>query len=479
MNMKPPIFCLSLLLLFCGALPAQQKWDLKRSVDYALTNNISIKQQDVQARFSKLTYNQSRLSRYPYLNFGNNFGLSTGRSVDRTTNQFTTETVFYTGFSLQTNVDLFSFFTKQNTIAANNYNLQAAEASVDKLKNDVALNVAGAYLQVLLNREQLEISRVQLKQTEAQLTNTQKLVQAGAVPELAAAELEAQLARDSSNVVTAKGAEAQSLLFLKALLSLDAGAPFDIVTPPIETIPVEPLSELQLESVYGLALKNLPQQRVNSLLLKGAQKNVDAAKGALYPSLSVGANLQTNYSNSKNQAEFLNFTNGGLKPVGIVHGTTDTVFAPVLNPNYRLYSDPLGRQFVNNFGNSIGFSINVPIFNGGAARTAWQRAKLNVQTYELQQDLDNLTLKQDIYRAYTDAVTSLEKFNAATKGVETSQKASDFSEKRYNIGLLNTLELLTTQSNLFRARLERVAAQFDYVFKMKVLEFYKGQGLRL
>ncbi len=475
--MKRPIACLLFSIMGLSAF-SQEKWDLKRAIDYAVLNNISVKQQDIQARYAALTYNQSKLSQYPSLNFGSNIGLNTGRNIDRTTNQFTTETTLYNSFNLQTNVDVFNFFSKKNAIAANKLDMEASMANVDRTRNDIALNVAGTYLQILLNREQIEISRVQMQQTAAQLANTRKLVQAGSVPELNAVQLEAQLAQDSSNVVSAKGAEAQSLLLLKALLSLDAGTPFDITTPPVETIPIDPISELQPELVYQSALQNLPQQKVNDLRIKAAQKNAESAKGAMYPSFSLGASLQTNYSNFKNQAR-----QTGAVPVtdtiGKVFGSNDPVVRTVFVPSYQFYSDRYGSQFLNNFGNGIGLNISVPIFNGGAARTAWRRAKLNIQTYEYQQQQDNLTLKQDIYKAYTDAITSLEKFNAASKTVLASERAFDFAGKRYGIGLLSTIELTTTQTNLFSARLQRSLAQYDFVFKMKVLEFYKGQGLRL
>ncbi len=451
---------------------------MKKAVEYALENNISVKQQDVQARLAELTYKQSKLSQYPSLNYSTNLGLNTGRNIDRTTNQFTTESTFFNSFGLQTNVDLFNFFSKKNSIAANRYDLEASLASIDKSKNDIALNVAGAYLQILLNREQIEISRVQVQQTAAQLANTRKLVQAGSVPELNAAQLEAQLAQDSSNVVSAKGAAAQSMLLLKALLSLDAGTAFDIETPPVAAIPVEPISELQPELVYQSALQNLPQQKVNELRLKSAQKNADAAKGGMYPSVSLGANLQTNYSNFQNQARQTG-SKSFTDTIGKVFGTNDPVVRTVFVPSYQFYSDAYGKQVRNNFGNGIGLNISVPIFNGGAARTNWQRAKLNIKTYELQTEQDNLTLKQDIYKAYTDVITSLEKFNAASKTVEATEKAFDFANKRYGIGLLSTIELLTTQTNLFSARLQRSLAQYDYVFKLKVLEFYKGRGIRL
>jgi outer membrane protein len=476
---KVQYICLLFLLLASHVLVAQEKWSLRKSVDYALANNISIKQQDVQARLQRLTYEQSKLALYPTLNFGNSIGLNTGRSIDRTTNLYTTQSIFFTGFSLQTNVDVFNFGSKRRTLEANRYASQAALASIEKLKDDVALNVAGAYLQALLNKQQIEISKIQVQQSSAQLSNTRKLVQAGSLPELNAAQLESQLAQDSANLITAIGNEAKALLGLKALLNLDAGVTFDIEAPPVELIPIEPLASLQPEAVYALALKNLPQQRVNDLLLLSAIRNVDAAKGAMYPSVSFSGSIQTNYSNAKNNPRLLGTSVNGFNPIGIVKGSLDTVIAPNIVPSYRFYAAPFGAQFTDNTSNGIGLNISVPIFNGGAARTGWKRAKLNVETYELQKQQDNLTLKQDIYSAYTDATTSLQTFNAATKTVEATQKAFDFGQKRYDAGLLNTIDLITTQNNLFNARLQRLLAQFDYVFKMKVLEFYKGQGLKL
>ncbi|HWJ25760.1 MAG TPA: TolC family protein, partial [Flavisolibacter sp.] len=309
--MKRPILCLALFLLAGSLVKAQEQWDLRKCVEYALTNNISIKQQDIQARITALTYKQSRLSQFPNLNFSSNLGLNTGRSIDRTTNLFTTQSILYNTFGIQSSVDLFNFGSKQNIIAANKFDAQASLASVDKLRDDISLNVAGAYLQVLLNREQVNITKVQMQQTAAQLSNTQKQVNAGAVPELNATQLEAQLATDSANVASAKGAEVQSLLNLKALLNIDAGTPFDIATPPVDRIPLEPIAELQPEPVYQLALQNLPQQRVNQLRLLAAQKNADAAKGAVYPSLSAGFSLQTNYSNAKNNFNILRYNTVG------------------------------------------------------------------------------------------------------------------------------------------------------------------------
>ena len=476
--MKKGISCL-IFLVFSLYSMAQEKWDLRQCVEYALSHNISIKRQDINERFSKLTYEQNKLGKYPDLNFGSNLGLSTGRSIDRTTNQFTNETIFYNTFSLQSGVDVFNFFSKKNTIESSRFELEASKALGEKVKNDIALTVALNYLQVLLAREQANIARLQMQRTESQLENTRKLVKAGSLPELNAAQLEAQLAQDSSNVVTAKSNEQLALYNLKAVLALDVDVPFDIATPPVALIPVESLADLQPAAVYQTALQNLPQQKFTANKLKAAEKNVAAAKGLMYPSVSASGALQTNYSNSKNRAELLGTSIIGSKPVGFVRPTNDTVFAWNVVPNYRFYATPYSNQLNDNLSKGIGLNISVPIFNGGRARTNWQKAKLTVEDFRLQQSADSLTLKQDIYKAYTDAVIAMEKFNATKKAVETAEKAYGYATRRFNAGLLSTLEYVTSQSNLFSARLAMTSAQFEYVFRLKLLEFYKGQGLKL
>ncbi len=472
--------CLLTFTAFIGlTATAQEKWDLRKCVDYALEHNITIKQQDIQAKIAELTLKQSRASQFPTLNLSSNLGINTGRNIDRTTNFFTTQSIWYNSFSLQSNVDLFNWFNKRNTIAGDKYSTEAANASVDKLKNDISLNIASAYLQILLSKEQINTSKLQIALTSSQLDNTRKLVNAGSLPELNLAELEAQLATDSSTLITAEGTETQSILLLKSLLQLDAGVAFDVDSPPVDMIPIEPIAELQPEAVYQLALKNLPQQQVSQFNLAAAKKYAEAAKALMYPSLSLGASLGSSYSSSKGGSRLLN-----PNPIGVDSSSRAFVFptgTKVVVPVYdiRRYTLPYNTQLSDNFGNSIGISLNVPIFNNRSARTNWQKQKLQVQNLTLQQDLNNMTLKQDIYKAYTDAITSLQKFNASAKRVSSAQKAYDFAQKRYDVGLLNTIDLLTNQNNLFRARIDRLSAQFDYVFKMKLLEFYRGQGLKL
>lgn len=465
-------------------IQAQENWSLQKCVQYALDNNISIKQNEIQAQITGITYQQSKLSQIPTANFSNNEGYRFGKSQNPSTGILENQNFFQVGFNLQSSVTIFNWYSKKNAILANEWLLQAAKASTDKLKNDIALTVANSYLQVLLAIDQQQIADVQVKLSISQLKIVNEQVKVGAVPELNLVELQAQLANDSANLISARGNVTQAKYVLKAYMNLDAATPFEIEEPAANQIPLEAIADLQPENVYALALANQPQQRVNDYNLKAAQKNSLAAKGALYPSIGAYGSLSTNYGyfRSPTYTQILH----GYAPSGLVVSDGNGGFIDVQKPlftnggkNGYITSDPLGTQFSNNFGQSIGISLSVPIFNGWQAKANYQKLKLNIKTLEYQISLDNQTLKQNIYQAYNAAVVAFEKFNSSQTQVDAAQKSYDFATKRYNIGMLSTLELLTDQNNLFRAKLQYVSNQFDYIFKMKVLEFYKGQGIRL
>ncbi|CAN5425068.1 TolC family protein [soil metagenome] len=468
----------------CVVSKSQEKWSLQRCVQYAVDSNLSIRQQEVQADLAGITYTQSRLSRLPNFNFNNNQGYRFGRSQNPSTGILESQNFFQIGMNLQSSVDIFNWFSKKNTILANEWSMLAAKAATEKLKNDIALTVANSYLQVLLAREQEEIAKVQIQQTDAQLDIVRKQVNAGALPELNAVELEAQLANDSANFISSKGNVQQAIYVLMAYMNLDASRPFEIEEPPAEKIPLEPLESLQPDLVYALALANLPQQRVNDYNLKAAHKNALAAKGSLYPSISAYGSLGTNYGYFRSPVYDQVLT--GYSSSGLVVSNGSGGFMDVQRPLFTqggrkgfITSDPLGTQFSNNFGQAFGISLSVPIFNAWQAKANYERSKLNIKSLEYQQQLDNATLKQDIYQAYNAAIVALEKFTSSAKSVDAAQRTYDFALKRFNVGMLGTFELVTDQNNLFRAKLQYVLNQFDYVFKMKVLEFYKGQGIKL
>lgn len=460
------------------AQPAIEKWDLRKCVEYALEHNISVRQADLEIRFAELDFKQSKLAQYPSANLSSNIGYSAGRNQDPTSFSLITTGYVFNNYSLQASVDLFNWFTKKNTIAVKDLNLKATAAGVEKAKNDIALNVAVAYLQILLAREQVNLALAKVIQTRSQLESTRKQVDAGKLPELNAANLESLVASDSSSLISAETAVQRSLLQLKALLNLDAGQPFDIITPSVQGIPIENLADLQPEAVYNLAISNMPQQKVDEWNLKAALKSVEVARGSMYPTISLFGSLGSAFNNKANEIKSITPVNSPFGTV-TVSGTPYQVY-PLSPFNAYTYGKiQYFDQLNQNFRQSIGLSVSVPILNGGILRTAWQRSKLSVKQVELTKEQNSFTLKQDIYTAYNDAVAAVQKFNADKKAVEASQKAYDFAIKRYELGLLSTYDLITTQTSLQQAKIQRLYSQYDFVFKMKLLEFYKGQGLKL
>jgi len=474
-----------LMAVLCMAVintSAQQKWDLKSIVECAMANNIGVKLSDVQAKIAAVNYKQNKLSQYPTLGFSGSAALNNGSNQDPTTFSRITQSYISTGLQLQSSADIFNFYSKRNTIQAYKWEEAASKANVDKIKNDIALTAANAYLQILLNKVQENIAAVQIQQTQAQLTNTRKQVDAGALPELNASQLEAQLALDSLNYITAKGNTELSVLTLKSYLNIDAAAPFEVDTPPVELIPVEPIADLQPDVVYKLALANQPLQHYDDYKLKAAEKFAAAARAAMYPTISAFGSLGSSYIAASTPGYIA--TPNGFIPNGskiTVGGQDYLVQVPsfIYTKSGKIKSDPFGTQLSDNFRQSIGLNISVPIFNGGSLRANYETGKLNISTYKLQKEQDDQKLKQDIYQAYNAAMIALEKFNTSKKSVEINEKNLNFANKRAEVGMLGTFDLITTQNNLLRSKLEYASNQFDYVFKIKVLEFYKGLGLKL
>lgn len=463
----------------------QKTWSLRECVEYAVEHNLSVKKSDIQVAISEINYRQSKLSQIPSLGFSNSEGLSFGKSQNPSTGILENQNYFSVGVNLQSSAQIFNFFSKKNSILANEWSLMSMKATAEKLRDDIALSVANAYLQVLLAIEQEKIAEVQVKQSLAQLDVVEKQVAAGVLPELNLAELQAQLANDSATLISAGGNIADAKFILKGWMNIGADEAFEIEEPPVEQIPVEPIGNLQPADVYAYALQNRPEQKINEYNLKSAKYTAKAAKGALYPSVSAFGSLSSNYGYFKSPVYEQIFS--GYRESGLVVPDGSGGYVSVQQPVFKtgtertgyMYAPSFGDQFNNNFGQQLGLSVQVPIFNGWSARASYKRAKLNIQTVEYENEEARKQLKQNIYQAYNQATVALEKFTSSTTAVTTAQKSYDYAKARHDVGMLTTFELITNQNNLFRAKLQYVVNQFDYVFKMKVLEFYKGMGVKL
>jgi len=436
-----------LFLIVCAGW-SQETWDLQKCVSYALEHNISVRQADVQARLSALQLKQSKAMRIPTLSFNSQAGENFGRFINPTTNTFSTNKTFSQTYSAQSGITLFNFFNVQNSIKSAKAQSDADKTDIDRAKSDVVLNVAAAYLQYLQSLEQVNIAKGQIDLTEKQLDLTKKQVAAGSVPELNAAQLESQLSTDSSTLITNQSTMEQNKLQLLALLDISADSSFEVSLPDVENIPVEPLSNMQPRDVYTVALGNQSQQKVDSLRILSAEYAAKSAKSQMYPTVQAFGSVNSNYANSYKD-----------------------IYGNVL---------PYGKQLFNaNLSEFLGISLNVPIFNNRQLRTAYEKAKENVASARLQQELNNQTLQQNVYKAYSNAKAGIEGYTANTKAEQYAQYAYDLAQKRYDIGMLSASDYLVAANNLYTAKVNRSAARYDYIFRLKVLEFYKYNHIRM
>jgi outer membrane protein len=343
-------------------------------------------------------------------------------------------------------------------------------------------------LQILSSIEQSEIAKIQIQQTKEQLNATKKRVEVGLLPEINLLELETQLANDSSSYISAISAVTQNKLTLKAVLNLDAAVAFDIQVQPVDQIKMQSFADLQPDYVFNIASQNLPSVKAANLRVKAANKNLLSAKAGFYPTLSFGYSLSSNFANQFKYISGYDLTGvstpNAASPYVTVNNSKYFVQSPVFSPvmstrDWGTVWNGWGNQVNNNFGQSLGFQLSIPIFNAGQSKIAYQQAKLNYRNANLQEENAQKKLKQDIYAAYTNAIVALNKLNASQKAVSSSEKAYAFATKRYELGLLGTIELLNNQNNYLKAKVNFKAAQYEYVFRVKLLEFYKGESLTL
>ncbi len=455
-------------------------WTLQETVRYALDNNLTIQQNELNERVAALTLQQSRLSQIPSINIGGGYGRSFGRSVDPTTNQFVRGSYDFISVSGSADVLLFGWFQRRNTIASNRFSLEAAKAELDQLKDDIALNVATGYLRALLAKEQIRVSEKQVELSEAQLSQTKAFVAAGRLPELNAAQLESQLATDSANLISSISNYNSAIIDLRALLNLDFTVPFGIEAPEVDVADQLNLLSLTPEMVYQEAARHFGRIRGNELRIEAANKRVAAARGALYPQFSLSAQFGTNWATT-----FTEIT--GVTPTGVEQAPA-YAFDSVTNTIYNIYQPtfsyttrriPLNTQLDNNFRQTVSLGVNIPVFNGFQAQTNLRQARIDRIANELNLQMAALTLKQDVYKAYNEALNAIQKYRAAERSVFAARRAYEFAERRYSLGLTNTVEYLTTQNNQFVTESNLLSSKYDLIFKLKVIDYYLGKEIKL
>ncbi|MGZ3864966.1 MAG: TolC family protein [Bacteroidia bacterium] len=462
---------LIILLSFLSTRAFAQSWGLQKCIDHALKNNLSIKQSELNSEMNKVTLTQSKANILPSLNAGANHTYNIGRTIDRYTNTFANSTVLSENFYAQTQITLWSGLTQYNNIKKNQYTYLAGVETLEQQKNDLALNVASAFLQVVYTTELLKVAQQQVNISKLQLERTQKLADAGSLAMSNVYDIKATLANDEYTYTTANNNYNLALLSLKQLLYLDTLNSFSIEKPEFD-LTASDLAAYNPQDIYQNALKTQHKIKSAEYTMLSAERNLSYARGRVSPSFNFTGTLGTGYSGLAKDVIGVNYTGNQIS--GFTSGN-DTVYTPVFNPITR--PTPWSTQFSNNVNKSIGFSLNIPIFNGLQNYASIKTAKLQVLNNKYGYDLARQQLYKTIAQAYADAQGSLNKYASAKTALEASQQSFTYAEQKFNAGALNSFDYNNSKNRVIKATADMLNSKYDFIFKLKVLDYYQGKPL--
>lgn len=422
---------------------AQEAWDIQRCINYAWENSIAVQQGMYGVELEEVNTKQSIHSRYPNLSGSANLGLNFGRSLDITTDAFTTQSILSTNYGLNSGVLLWNAGRITKGIKQSELNLDAAKNDVEQAKRDIALNVGIAYLNALFAEENLTIVQNSLELTKQQLDQIDKLIAAGSRPRNDRLDIVAQMSTDEQGIVTSENNLAISILNLKQLMNLDVETEIRLVPPPenifIETDP----DQLTFGEVYQEALLHQPNIIAGESRLKSAEIGVEIANAGKYPSL---------------------FANGS---VGTAHS------------NRNFLDQSYFNQLDQNLRYGLGVGANIPIYDNYGAKSNVQRAELNVLNTQAQNDQLHQTLRTNVQQSLSDARAAKRALQASENTVEARKAAFENAEKRFNLGAINTFEFVNAKNQYDSSRINYIIAKYDYLFRSKIVDFYMGKSITL
>lgn len=436
--------CLLLSALF---IKAQENWTLRQCIEYAVDNNIEIKQQGLQVKGSEVDLSTSKNSRLPNLNASANHSFNFGRAISSTTNGYIDTNMANTSLGISTTTPLFDGFKTTNDIKAKEFDLQASIQGLEKAKQNMELQVTAYYLDVLFKKEILKIYQEQVSLTLKQQERTQTLYDAGKVALSQVYDIKAQLAKDELNVVTADNDLKNSLLVLAQLLNLQSTEGFDVSAPDVMAIALSDNALKSLMSpsaVYERSLDIKPHVKEALYNVEGSKKRLKVAQSGYLPTLSMNLGYQT-------------------------------AFQRIYNAKNTSFKD----QFNNNGSEYITFSLSIPIFNRFEVRNQVRKARLDIQNQELILDNVKLSLYKEIQQAYQDAVAAQAKSISTDKAYEAALESFKYAEERYNVGKISVFEYSEAQTKVITSRSEQVQAKYEFVFKSKILDFYQGKEIEI
>ena len=438
---------LALLLVLTTLCTArsQERWSLKRCIDHAIEHNINIRQTANQAEQSRVDVNTAKWARLPNLNGSASQSWSWGRSqtavADEETGEYNTVYVntknHHTGFSLSAGIPLFTGLQLPNEYALAKLNLKASLADLAKAKEDIAINIASAYLQVLFNIELHDVAQGQADLSREQLARIESLARVGKASPSEVAEAKARVAQDELQVVQTDNDYRLALLDLAQLIELDSPEGFEVEEPTADVVeaPLTPPDE-----IYQIALADKPVIRAAKYRLEGSLHSIRIAQSAYYPQLSLNGSLGTSYYSTINRS--------------------------------------FSQQMQDNFSKYVGFSLSVPLFNRLATRNRVRTARLQRENYALQLDDAKKTLYKEIQQAWYNAAAAISKYHSSRAATEASDESFLLTRKKYECGQANAVEYNEARQNLVKAQSDELQAKYEYLFRIKILDFYQGTPIQ-
>ena len=436
------------LIVFLGVLgiqgiQAQEKqWSLRECCDYAVAHNISIKQQENQCRQQELKLSTAKNQRLPDLSGSVSQSFSFGRGLTAD-NTYTNTNTSNTSFGLNTSVPLFTGFQIPNEIKLNQLNLEAATADLEKAKDDIRMQVAKAYVQILYDMEIADVAVRQIEIDSAQVARLQAFVNNGKASEAELSQQKATLAKSRLTATQAENDYRLAILTLTQLLELPTPEGFSIERPTQEELDaLAHVGLLSPDQIYAEALGVKPEILSQQLKLKGTEHSIKIAKAANYPTLSLGGGLGTNY-----------YTTSGFK------------------------SDKFGKQLENNFSQSLGLNLSIPIFNRFRTRNNIRSAQIDRETQQLQLDNTKKTLYKEIQQVYYNTLNAQSKEKSSAEALQSTKDAFLLTQAKYENGKATITEFNESKNNYLRSESDLVQARYENLYQHALLEFYRGKDL--
>lgn len=468
-------YSLLTIFLFSALFAKAQEnntWTLQECINYALENNIQVKQSELDVELAELGRRDAIGNFLPNVNASASNSWNTGLTQNVTTGVLQTQTTRNFSAGVTASLNLFDGLRNFKQLQRAKISELASQYALDRMKDDITLFVADSYLQVLFNKQNLEILRMQNEVTQEQMERTKELVDAGSLPQGDLLEIEATNADEQQRIIVAQNNIRISLISLAQTLLIKDYENFDIVERDYNILGTEILDN-SANDIVEQAREERSEIKIAEANRELAQKDVEIAKGAYYPSVGAFFNYNTRESGQGRIVGAEIDPNEPTREIGVVESTGDIVVAPntittIGNPL------PFFEQLQRNDGISYGVQVSVPIFNGLATRIQVRRSQVNAKRAEYELEQAELDLEANVYQAYVDAEGAFEAYEAALVAVNAQEQAFDYSTQRFDVGISNAFEFSQAKLRYENAQSEVLRTKYDYIFKLKVLELYFG-----